>query len=71
MHICFADDPRPDYPAMMADVEPCTRQGLMIRNCKKLILSDVSVEGAEGLACDLDGIDEIIGKTMTKEEPDL
>ena len=71
VRISFADDPRPDYPAMMADVAPCTRQGLMIRNCKKLILSDVSVEGAEGPAYDLDGIDEMIRTTGTKEEPDL
>ena len=45
---------------MMADVEPCTRMGLMIRNCSKLILNHVSVEGAEEPVYDFDGIGELI-----------
>ena len=53
VHISFAKDPQPDVPAMMADVEPCTRQGIMIRNCHRLLLRDVRVEGAEGPAFDL------------------
>lgn len=57
VHISFAEDPKPDYPAMMADVEPCTRKGAFIRNCKKLVLKEVQIEGADGDAFDLDGID--------------
>ena len=58
--IDFAKHPTAEYPAMMADVEPCTRKGVMIRNCRKLILDHVQVEGAEEPVYDLDGIDEII-----------
>lgn len=54
--ISFAEDPTPEYPAMMADVEPCTRMGIMIRNCSKLTLHNVTVEGAENDPFDLDGI---------------
>ena len=57
VRIDFAKEPKPDYPAMMADVEPCTNKGLFIRNCRKLVLKDVVVEGAEGEAFDLAGID--------------
>ena len=42
---------------MMADVEPCTRKGAFIRNCKKLVLKDVDIEGVDGEAFDLGGID--------------
>lgn len=57
VHISFAEEPKPDYPAMMADVEPCTRKGAFIRNCKKLVLKDVDIEGVDGEVFDLGGID--------------
>ena len=60
VHIGFADDPQPEYPAMMADVEPCIRKGVMIRNCRKLTLHNVTVEGALGEEFDLDGIDQLV-----------
>lgn len=61
VNIDFAKEPKPDYPAMMADIEPCTNKGIFIRNCKKLVLKDVCVNGAEGEAFDLDGIDSDSG----------
>lgn len=49
-----------DYPAMMADVEPCTRRGMFVNNCKKLVLRNVTVEGTEGGAFELENIDQLV-----------
>jgi polygalacturonase len=55
----FAEDPQPEYPAMMADVEPCTRKGIYINNCKKLTMKNVSVQGAEGKPVEIVNVDEV------------
>lgn len=55
--IDFAENPTPEYPAMMADVDMITRQGIFIRNCEHLVMNRVSVSGTEGSPLDLDGID--------------
>ncbi len=57
VNISFAEEPKADYPAMMADVEPCTNKGVFVRNCKKLILKEVYVQGAIGESFDFEGID--------------
>lgn len=58
--IDFADNPTPEYPAMMAEVEPCTKKGIYINNVKKLTLKNVTVEGAEGKDIEILNVDEII-----------
>lgn len=60
VHIDFAENPTPEYPAMMADVEPCTRKGIYINNAKKVILKNVTVEGAEGEPVEIENADEVI-----------
>ena len=60
VHIDFDANPTPDYPAMMADVDPCTCRGMFVNNCKKLTLRNVTVEGAKGEAFELENIDELI-----------
>lgn len=60
VNIEFAEHPSPEYPAMMADVEPCTNKGLYINNVKKLTLRDVHVEGAEGEPIEIENADEVI-----------
>lgn len=57
--IDFAENPTPEYPAMMAGVDPCTRQGIYINNVKKLVLKNVTVEGAEGDPVVILNVDEI------------
>lgn len=57
IHIDFAENPIPEYPAMMADVEKVTRQGIFIRNCKHLVMNRVDVQGTLGSTLDIDGID--------------
>lgn len=46
--VSFAENCTPEYPAMMAEVEPCTRMGMFIRNCTDLSLNNVHVSGQEG-----------------------
>ncbi len=60
--IDFAAEPTPEYPAMMADVEPCTNRGIFIRNVKELIVKDIKVRGVIGEVLEIDHVDH-----MTKE----
>lgn len=60
VQIDFAEEPVPEYPAMMADVEPCTRKGIYINNCEKLTLRNVTVEGAEGEPIEILNVDELV-----------
>lgn len=59
VRISFADHPVPEYPAMMADVEPCTNRGIFINNVKKLVMKDISVTGVKGEIFEIDNVDEI------------
>lgn len=59
VHMDFAENPVPEYPDLLADVEACTRKGVFISNCHELILKDVTVEGAEGEAFTLEHIDKL------------
>lgn len=56
----FAENPTPEYPAMMADVEPCTNKGVYINNVKKLVMKNVHVEGAKGEPIELLNVDQVI-----------
>lgn len=60
VHIDFDPHPTPDYPAMMADVEPCSRRGMFVNNCKKLVLHNVTVEDTAGDAFELENIDKLV-----------
>ena len=58
--IDFAENPAPEYPAMMADVEPCIKKGIYINNVTRLTMKDVSVRGANGEAVELENVDELV-----------
>lgn len=57
IHIDFAKEPTPGYPAMMAEVEPCTNRGIFIRNVKQLALKQVEIQGVHGEIFELGEID--------------
>jgi len=44
----------------MADLEPCTKKGIYINNVKKLVMSNVTVEGAEGEPIEILNVDNIV-----------
>lgn len=60
VEIDFAENPQPEYPAMMAGVEPCTNKGIYINNVKKLTLDHVTVTGAKGEPVEIENVDEVI-----------
>lgn len=60
VNIDFAENPTPEYPAMMADVETCTKKGIYINNVKKLVLKNVKVSGFEGEEKEILNVDELI-----------
>ncbi len=59
VHMDFASHPTPEYPAMMADVEPCTNKGIYINNVKKLVMKNVTVIGAKGSPIEIHNVDEV------------
>ena len=58
--IDFADECTPEYPAMMADVDMCTRRGLFVNNVKELVMKNVTIEGVEGETFEFDNIDKFV-----------
>ena len=58
--ITYDENPEPDEPAMMDDIELVAKMGLFINNVQKLKLKNVAVQGAEGQPFILENIDEII-----------
>ncbi len=58
VHISYAQDAEAGKPAMMADLEPCRRKGIFVRNALRVVLKNVSIMGAEGELLDLNGVDE-------------
>ena len=58
--IDFAENPTPEYPAMMADVEMCTRKGIYINNVEKLTMKNVVVTGTAGEPMEILNVDNLI-----------
>lgn len=58
--IDFAENPTPEYPAMMADVEKCTNKGIYINNVKKLTMKNVVVTGMDGAPMEILNVDQVI-----------
>lgn len=56
--ISFAKDAKEGKAAMMTGCERSSRQGIFVRNAKKVTLKNVILEGNEGEAVDIDGVDE-------------
>lgn len=58
--IDFAENPTPEYPAMMAGIDQCTNKGIYINNVKKLVMNHVEISGHEGKAFDINNVDQFI-----------
>ena len=55
--IDFAQNPKCDVPAMSNGVEKCSRKGIFAKNVGKLTLNNVKVNGQEGEAYIIEGVD--------------
>lgn len=59
IHVTYAKEAKTDVPAMMDGLEPCSRMGVFAKNIENLTLRDVTVEGQDGEAYLLAGIDRL------------
>ncbi len=57
VRVTYAKEPGSGVPAMMDGLDECRKLGLFASNIAHLVLRDVSVEGQDGEAMLLDGID--------------
>ena len=55
----YADQPTADVPAMMEGVTAYTKHGIYANNIKTLVIENVSVEGCEGEAFELENIEDL------------
>lgn len=53
----YAEDAKFDVPAMSVGVSKSSRRGLYARNVSKLIMENVVIEGQDGEAYEMDGVD--------------
>lgn len=57
--VSYTDNPKCDVPAMSCGVESCSKKGIVVKNVKKLTLSNVSITGNEGEAIVTEGVDSL------------
>ncbi len=62
IYINYTDEPKADVPAMSVGVPVSTKRGFFANNVAKLVLENVVIEGQEGEAFELHGVDELIEK---------
>lgn len=59
IHISYAENPKCDRPAMSEGVEASSKRGLFARNVARLTLDHVTIEGQDGEAYELIGVDDL------------
>lgn len=62
INISYAENAKCDVPAMSEGVEKSSRRGLFARNVAKMTLENVNIEGQDGEAYELVGVDELVRK---------
>lgn len=62
IEISFAKDAKTDVPAMLDGTDPCSRKGFYICNVKKLICRNVSVNGQEGEAFEVENVEYYVNE---------
>lgn len=60
--ISYAENPKFDVPAMSEGVEKSSKRGLFARNVARLYLENVTIQGQDGQAMELVGVDELVEK---------
>ncbi len=58
VRISYAENAEPGRAAMMAGCETVSKKGIFVRNAVKVKLKNVTLNGNQGEAVDLDGVDE-------------
>ena len=57
--VSYAAEPKCDVPAMSEGVPKCSRKGIFARNVARLVLDHVTIEGQDGEAYELIGVDRV------------
>lgn len=57
--ISYSESPKFDVPAMSEGIEKSSKRGLFARNVAKLYMENVTIEGQDGEALELIGVDEL------------
>lgn len=57
--VSYAAEPKRDVPAMSEGVPECSRKGIFARNVARLVLDHVTIEGQDGEAYELVGVDRV------------
>lgn len=60
VYIDYDENPEPDEPDMMDDIEHVAKMGVFVSNVQKLVMKDVTVEGSEGEPFILENINELV-----------
>lgn len=58
----YAEQPKFDVPAMSEGVPKSSRRGVFARNVAKMTLENVTIQGQEGEAWELEGVDQLARK---------
>lgn len=59
IHIAMAEDAVPGIPAMMDGVEPMAKKGFFVSNAKNVLFENISFEGHEGPAFELENVIDV------------
>ncbi len=57
--VTYSSEPAKGQPIMSSGVDECSKKGIFIRNVRRLVMENVSVEGQDGEKTIFEGIDEI------------
>ncbi len=58
--VTYSDNPKKDVPAMMEDVMPCCKKGVIVNNVEELVIDNVTVEGQDGAPFVMENIDHLV-----------
>ena len=61
IRVTYAENATAGVPAMLDGQGECRKMGIFVKNVSHLVLRDVVLEGQEGEAMILDGIDRLEG----------
>ncbi len=59
--ISYADEPTAGVPIMSNGVDECSKRGIFVRNAKRLVFENVSIQGQVGDKLEVEGVEEIDG----------
>lgn len=69
IYISMDKNAKPDYPAMLAGIEPMKQKGFFISNSQNISFSNVTVVGVDGPSFNLENCDSLVFDNCISKEP--